>query len=172
MIAGKSRCRWRIILSIIILLIIIMVNYILIFIADSTIVKKELFREEGLLDVNKIIPMNTSAISYYSIKYNVYSNLTLYSRNCSIILIGVREGRVFNIVLNEGNNTVSLISENGDIYNVTESHGITHYTYVLYSFEKPYRYLSIVAFLLSIIIFCLSLYLFISFITGRWMCEE
>jgi len=149
-----------------------MVNYILIFIADSTIIRRELFREEGLINVNETIPKNVSAVFYYSARYNVYSNLTLYSRNSSTTMIEIREGKVFNIVLNDGNNTVSLINENGNMYNITESRGFVNYTYVLYSFEKPYMYLSILAFLLSIVIFGLSIYLFISFITGRGMCEE
>jgi len=150
----------------IILFIVGLLNYCLIFIGDTTI-EDNIFIEEGIVTERSLIPRNFSETIALQ-ESGEYTQLVISGDNgsCTLYSLG-NESFKYRIVLNPINNTYSLTMKGNQVFSVEESVGNMTYRYRLYSINKPYAYIGILAFLISIIGFAVGMYLLYVIILAR-----
>lgn len=167
---NENDYRRYIVLSIIFIVVMI-INYYLIFISDTTIKTSMLFSEDGSIEQGLLIPRNSSSM-FLSLK-NYHGDKKTYliikGINGSCLIKSFLTNNTYEIVLNKTNNNYELVSYGLDIFYVESTSNGLVYRYEVYSVEKPLLFLALVAFILSFVGLGLGIFIFFKLLVRRYM---
>jgi len=135
---------------------VMILNYSLIYVADAFVREDLVFSEEGLLRSNATIPANITATFFeHSDTYTALSLSGIGFFN----ITGVFSKYFYASELTPANNTTSLRVDRSEVFLVNSVSGVINYKYSLYRVVKPLSFLSIIAFLISLIGYGVATYL-------------
>gem|GEM_PF-3933847 len=150
----------------IVLVILVFINLYLIFISDTVIESVRIFYEEGFIESNTTIPRNLSIELFESSSVlNRKTNLLINGSNISCTIINLNTNETIALKDTVGNYEITL--DDTIIFYVVETSGNLTYRYEVYSIRKPYLFLSIIVFIISLIGLTMSVYLFINIMIRR-----
>jgi len=152
----------RFILIAVVIITVMILNYSLIHIAETFAREEPVFSEEGLLRSNATIPANITA-AFFELD-NAYTALSL-SGVGFFNVTGVFSKHSYAAELTPANSTASLRIPQSEIFLVNSVSGVINYKYNLYRVVKPLSFLSIVAFLISLIGYGVATYLLLVVMT-------
>jgi len=157
--SGSAR---RLTLVAVVVIAIMIFNYSLIHIADTFVREEPVFSEEGVLRGNATIPANITA-AFLELD-NTYTALSL-SGIGFFNVTGVFTKYSYAAELTPVNSTASLRVDRSEVFRVNSVSGAINYKYSLYRVVKPLSFLSIIAFLISLIGYGVATYLLLVVIT-------
>ena len=162
--------RKRVFLVILAVILIMFFNYYLIFVADTFTVVNKAYSESGYVSMNATIPSNIPVGLFLgSRRNNSYTILTIKSNDdygsCQLRAIGSK--RTYLLSFTPVNDTVSIRVNMSELFVVESVKGNITYSYDIYVRSKPYSYLAIVAFIISIVGFSISFYIMFLLIISR-----
>lgn len=150
------------------IIILMFINYYLIFLADTVVTYEAIYNEKGVLEKNMLIPVNISgSILLKTFGKNTYTVMNITSVNGSCIIRAIKSNHTYTLMLEQNNKSVLLRIDQGELFIVKDVKGNMTYTYTIYVENKPYRYLALIAFIISLIGFTISFYILFTLMSNR-----
>jgi len=163
----KGKKLYLVALTIIALMIL---NYYLIFLADTVVTHDMIYYEIGIVEKNKLIPTNIPGTTLFRAgEAGSYIILEISGVNGSCLLRGIKSNHTYLFTLNHTNNSVLLRIDRGELFIVKEVSGNLTYSYGVYVENKPYKYLALVAFIISLVGFTISFYILFTLMSSKML---
>lgn len=165
---GESSKGRRVLMVTLLILGIMILNYFLLYLADSISVSRDIYVEDGVVSEEYYIPRNASLNLIIGSSSNEYTEVILYGVNASCILSDL-DNIVGNktVYLNKSNQSYKLVFEGRKWFRVYNLTGNISYKYRVYRIDKPFLFLSVIALFISIVGFAVSFYILQSLILEK-----